>query len=202
MLALEVKGLEYRPCRLDNAKREQKSAEYLKINKRGQVPTLVDEGLVVCETLAILSYLDAAYPEPPLFGETAAGRARIWQLICECDGNLRGPVGNISRPLFRGKGAEFREQIVAAADDVRGEVAQFEANLSSDAWLAGEGLSSADLVIYPVLMQLARAAGREEAVPMALGLHPFHEHFPNLDAWCARMEALPGYQNAYPPHWK
>jgi glutathione S-transferase len=36
MLALEVKSLAYTPQRLDNAKREQKSPEYLAINPRGE----------------------------------------------------------------------------------------------------------------------------------------------------------------------
>lgn len=202
MLALEVKGLTYTPRRLDNAKREQKSPEYLTINPRGQVPTLVEEGITVCETLAILAYLEAAVPSPKLFGRNAAETAQIWQLICACDGNLRDSVGDISRPLFRGKSVEFAEQITKAADQVRGELQILEDRLSSDMWLAGDALSAADLVNFPVLMQLARAVGREEAATLNLNLHPFHEHFPQIDAWRQRVEALPGFDNAYPPHWK
>ena len=107
MLALEVKSLAYTPQRLDNAKREQKSPEYLAINTRGQVPVLIDDNVTVCETLAILSYLDAATPTPPLFGKSPIETARIWQAVCDCDGTLREPVEQISRPLFRGKAAEF-----------------------------------------------------------------------------------------------
>ncbi len=202
MLALEVKGLAYRQKRLDNAKREQKSPEFLKINPRGQVPVLTQGDLIVCETLAILSYLDATYPAPPLFGETPEETARIWQAICECDGNLREPIGDISRPLFRGKGQEFAEQITEAAAIVRNELTLLEARLLSQSWLAGETLSAADLITFPVLMQLSRASAREEAAPLGLAIHPLSEHFPNLDEWRKRVEALQGFHNAYPPHWK
>ena len=202
MLALEVKGIAYEPRRLDNAKREQKSPEYLKINPRGQVPVLVDDGTTVCETLAVLSYLDARYPEPPLFGRSPVETARIWQAICECDGNLRDTVGEISRPLFRGKGRDFADQITGAAETVRCELALIEAGLSKTSWMAGDTLSAADLVLYPVIMQLVRAASREAEAELELGIHPLGTHFPTIDGWCREMENLPGYENAYPPHWK
>ena len=109
MLALGVKDLDYTPRRLSNSAGEQKSPEYLAINPRGHVPVLLDGDTVVTETLAVLSYLDSAYPTPSLFGETPEETARIWQTISECDGHLRGPVGNISRPLFRSKAPEFEE---------------------------------------------------------------------------------------------
>ena len=201
MLALEVKNLPYTPRRLGNTKREQKSSEYLAINARGQVPTLIDNGNTVCETLAILAYLDAAYPTPPLFGGAAMETARVWQAICECDGNLRSPVGDISRPLFRGQESEFAEQISNAAATVREELALLETRLSASPWLAGTTFSAADLVTFPVLMQLERAVSRDEARPMNLDLYPFDTYFPNIAAWRARIEALDGFQNAYPPHW-
>lgn len=202
MLAMAVKGLAYTPRRLDNAKREQKSHEFLAVNPRGQVPVLVEGGNTVCETLAVLAYLDAAHPAPPLFGSGPAETARVWQTISECDAYLRGPVGQITRPLFRGKGDAFAEQIAEAAGPVRAELAQLETTLSARPWLAGETLSAADLATYPVVMQLLRAAGREEAAPHALQVYPLAEHFPNLAAWAGRIEALPGYDEAYPPHWK
>jgi len=202
MLAMEVKGLDYAPRRLDNAKREQKAPAFLKINPRGQVPVLKNGDVTVCETLALLAYLDAINPEPPFFGTSPDETARIWQIISECDGNLRDAVGDISRPLFRGKGEEFAEQISKAAAQVRDELALLDARLSSQPWLAGEKLSAADLIVFPVVMQLCRAAARENAAPHDLGVYPLSEHFPKLDVWSKRIEALDGFDNAYPPHWK
>jgi len=125
----------------------------------------------------------------------------VWQAICECDGSLRAPIGDISRPLFRGKETEFAEQIANAAVTVREELALLEARLSASPWLAGTTLSAADLVAFPVLMQLERAVARDEARPMNLNLYPFDIYFPNIATWRARIEALDSFQNAYPPHW-
>lgn len=202
MLALEIKGLSYEQRRLDNAKREQKSAAYLAINPRGQVPTLIDGDVNVSETLAVLAYLDARYPSPPLFGENAVDTALIWRILCEVDGNLREPVGDISRPLFRGKAEQFADRITEAATDVRAELGLLEERLSSAPWLAGDVISAADLIAYPVVMQLMRAVAREEAIPLNLAIHPLKDNFPNLNAWDRRLAAMPGFANAYPPHWK
>jgi hypothetical protein len=50
-------------------------------------------------------------------------------------------------------------------------------------------------------MQLGRAADRVAAKSFDLP-HPLNAHFPKLAAWAKTIEALPGYENAYPPHWK
>ena len=207
MLALAVKELAYSPRRLDNAKREHKSPEFLAINPRGQVPVLTDGdpkdgGVAVRETAAILAYLDAQHPAPPLFGASPRETASIWQCIGECDGHLRGPVGDITRPIFRGKGETFADQIVRAAGPAREELGLLDTRLESQPCLAGDSISAADLVVYPVLMQLCRAAAHENAASLELAFAPLGEHFPNLAAWAGRIEALPGYDAAYPPHWK
>ena len=122
MFALEAKGISYRLPRLNNTKGEQKNPRGLKINPRGHVPVLVINHVVVAETRAVLSDIDPAHPEPPLFGNKPEETARIWQIMSECGGHPRGPVEDISRPIFRGKMAEFQDKISAAAQTVRGEL--------------------------------------------------------------------------------
>lgn len=202
MLAMGVKGIEYRPQRLDNAKREQKSPAFLAVNPRGNVPVLTDGGTTVCETVAILAYLEATTPSPPLLGSTPVETARIWQAIGDCDGHLRDRVGDLSRPLFRGRAAEAADEITEAMPAIRDEVARLDTILSAQQYLAGDGLSAADLMVYPVVQQLLRAAAREDAAPLNLDVHPLADFYPHLDAWARRIEGLPGYDAAYPPHWK
>lgn len=202
MLALEIKGLAYTPCRLSNTKGEQKNEEFLKINPRGHVPVLQSGDDVVCETLAILAYLDKAESEPSLFGASALETGQVWQLINECDSHLRDKVGDISRPLFRGKAEEFAEKITTAASTVRDELALLDRRLLSRKWLVGDRVSAADLIVYPVLMQLERAVAKPEAASLGLDLYPFVEFYPDIAQWIDRVKALPGHENAYPPHWK
>jgi len=202
MLAMAVKGLDYQPRRLDNTKREQKNPAFLAVNPRGNVPVLTDGDVVVCQTLAVLAYVDAKAPAPPLFGASAIETARIWQTIGDCDSHLRDRVGNISRPLFRGKAADVAEELTVAMPAVRDEVARLDRVLSTQDYLVGDALSAADLIVYPVVQQLLRAAAREDARPLDLGVYPLRDHYAHMDAWVQRIEALSGYDDAYPPHWK
>ena len=55
-----------------------KSEEILKLNPRGQVPTFVDDGIVVNESLAILLYLQDKYPQPTLLPASIEGRALVF----------------------------------------------------------------------------------------------------------------------------
>ena len=74
MLILEVKGLTYESKLLEFSKGDHKAPAYLQLNPRGKVPTLKDGEFVLYESLAIMSYLDRKYPDPPLFGKTPEKR--------------------------------------------------------------------------------------------------------------------------------
>ncbi len=59
--ALEELGLEYERDDIDHIKKETQSAEYLKLNPAGKVPTMTDGDLVLFESVAINYYLAQKY---------------------------------------------------------------------------------------------------------------------------------------------
>jgi glutathione S-transferase len=61
-IALEMTGAEFTVEYLDLLKGEQHTPEYLAINPRGKVPSLVTEQGPLTENLAIITYLDRLYP--------------------------------------------------------------------------------------------------------------------------------------------
>ena len=65
-IALEEAGADYESVQLDFRASEQRKPEYLKVNPRGRVPTLVVDGQPVTEVLAILTYLAHRYPHSEL----------------------------------------------------------------------------------------------------------------------------------------
>jgi len=83
LLALEFKRLPYESRRLAFDKGEHKSPEYLKLNPRGRVPALTDGECVLYESLAILAYLERAYPEPALFGRTPQEHGAVMRWVSE-----------------------------------------------------------------------------------------------------------------------
>ena len=202
LLALEVKRLPYKSHLLSFSAGEHKTPEFLKLNPRHRVPVLRDGDYVLNESVAILTYLDRKFPEVPLFGRTAEETGLIWRTVQEFTHYLEPAlVDGVVRPIFRNQ-VDARESIEAKAKEVQVELQGYEARLASQPWLVGSALSAADLVVFPQLMGLLRAATRPAAEGLKLELLPFAEKYPQLAAWVARIEALPGYENTYPPHWR
>ena len=65
-IALEDAGAEFATRRIDFAKNEQRSSEYLKINPKGRVPALVCPRGILTETPALLIYVAQTYPQARL----------------------------------------------------------------------------------------------------------------------------------------
>ncbi len=202
MLTLEVKKLAYESKLLEFSKGALKTPAYLKLNPRGKVPTLKDGDFVLYESLAIMSYLDRKYPVPPLFGRTAEETGLIWRSLAECESYLL-PLGDkLVHPIFFGKGLEKVEEIQQAAEALRQELKIIDERLAGSPWLVSDKISAADIGVFPSIQLLLRAASKEAAEPLHLGLLPLAQSFPNIAQWVQRIEALPNYQRTYPPHWR
>jgi len=65
-IILEESGAPYETVRMDFAKSEQKSPDYLAVNPKARVPALVTEHGVLTETPAILAYLVQVMPAAKL----------------------------------------------------------------------------------------------------------------------------------------
>lgn len=78
-IALNLKGLsyEYRSVHLTRAGGEQFAPAFRELNELSLVPVLEDGGQRFTQSLAIIEYLDEAYPEPALLPASAAERARV-----------------------------------------------------------------------------------------------------------------------------
>ncbi|HEX5605094.1 MAG TPA: glutathione S-transferase family protein [Candidatus Binatia bacterium] len=202
MLTLELKRLPYESKLLEFSKQEHKTPAYLQLNPRGKVPTLKDGDFVLYESIAIMAYLDRKYPTPPIFGTTAEQTGLIWRSVLECESYLLSAGDKVVRPLFFGKGLENVNEIQAAADVIRRELKMVNERLADSNWLVGGEISAADIAIFPLVQLLLRAAGKEAARPLDLGLIPLSKSFPNIARWVRRIEELPNYQRTYPPHWK
>ncbi|HEY1231972.1 MAG TPA: glutathione S-transferase family protein [Candidatus Binatia bacterium] len=202
MLTLELKRLPYESKLLEFSKQEHKAPQYLQLNPRGKVPTLKDGEFVLYESIAIMTYLDRKYPTPPIFGTTAEQTGSIWRRVMECESYLLSAGDKVVRPLFFGRGLENVDEIQQAAQTVRQELKNIDDSLASSNWLVDAEISAADIAIFPVVQLLLRAAGKEAAQPLELGLIPLSKTFPNMAHWVERIEQLPNYQRTYPPHWR
>lgn len=88
-ILLAEKGVPHETVQVDLRSGEQLGEAYRRINPQCTVPALVtDEGPVLTDNAAIVAYLEARYPEPPLLGRTPLDKAEIagWQWRAEFEG--------------------------------------------------------------------------------------------------------------------
>jgi glutathione S-transferase len=202
LLALEYKRLPYTSHMLDFSKQEHKSPQMLKMNPRGRTPVVRDGDYVVFESLAILFYLDRKYPTPPLFGATPEEGGTIMRVISEFQSYVEERLMKIVEAILF-QGIEGRmDEVSRALLVVEKEARGIDARLTNSEWLVGTACSAADIVIFPAIKLLLRALGRPQAQDIRTRLLPLETNYPGIDAWLKRMEALPGYERTYPPHWR
>jgi glutathione S-transferase len=202
LLALEAKQLDYAARVMDLSKGEHKTPEFLKINPKGMLPVLRHGDVVVRESLAILFYVDRAFPERPLFGRTAAEAGLVMQEICEqCDGIQPTLVGIIG-PVLYSKAADKLAKIGDAAAPLLEQLENFNQRLEKNPWLAGDQISAADVNIYPFFPTLERALKEPEAAPLQDALGGFASNYPGITRWRNAIEDLRGHDRTTPEYWK
>jgi glutathione S-transferase len=202
LLALEYKRLAYDSHLLQFSKQEHKSPQLLRMNPRGRVPVLKDDGYVVFESLACLLYLDRKYPDYPLFGNSAEEAGTIMRVVCEYQAYAEQYVTQIVSAVFLDQLDQQAEEVTKAMHIVGGEARTIEGRLSKSDWLVGEQPSAADLTVFPGIMLLRRAMEKREAGDLRSRFLPMESTYPAIARWIERMERMPGYERTYPPHWR
>ena len=154
---LAEKGLTCARKQINIVKAENLTAEFLEVNPRGRLPTLLlDDGTVLDESVAICRYLEERYPNPPLMGTDALSKARIEarHRHVEFDGLL--PASEVFRnayPRFKSRGVGGNVGPIEAIPELvtRGKMLisiffeRLEAELSKSSYVVGSEFSIADI---------------------------------------------------------
>jgi glutathione S-transferase len=202
LLGFAIKGVAYDIQYLQVSEREHKQAEYLKVNPRGLVPTLVIGDFKFTDSLAILAWLDKTYPTHPLlFGTTAKECAQIWSATRDATDNLRRAQNTLIAPIFFDGLREATDALKTAADDFHHELNILDARLGEKPFMMGDQPTAADAVSYPELRIAQRAAERFSGLMKELGLDTHYSAYPKLRLWMDRIQALEGFEKTMPVHW-
>ena len=203
LLALEHKRLAYTSHLLQFSKQEHKSPHMLALNFRGRVPVLKDGDYVVFESLAVLYYLDLKYPEPPLFGRSPEEAGVIMRVICEYQAYTEEHVmthrGRVLLPQPQPRTA-MSSRIPCTW--WRARRAPSRCGCRSRTGSSARRFSAADIVIFPGCRCCCARSRKPEARELSSRFLPLEVNYPALARWIARVEALPGYERTYPPHWR
>lgn len=150
------KGIRLDTVQVDLRAGAHLNPEFRKLNPWCTVPVLeLDDGTTISEAIAVCRYLEAAFPEPPLMGRTAAeqGVIAMWEHRCEVDGFFAAAEGfRNSTPGMKGRavtGAMDFEQIPALAERGKQRVLQFfswlDERLAVSPFVAGPDYTVADI---------------------------------------------------------
>jgi glutathione S-transferase len=137
---LELAGAEFEPVSVKLHKGEQRSAEYLAMNPRGQVPVLVDGGEVITQIVTILLHLDAKLPEAGILPASGMARTRALETLTWMNNTVHPTFTHVFMPQkFTDDEATqnaIRSFAVARYRELLGEIETLAAQAAP--WMTGE----------------------------------------------------------------
>jgi glutathione S-transferase len=96
-IALEELGAPYETQKLILADGDQKKPEYLRINPRGRVPTLVVDNKVLTENVGILTYIGGGHPEAGIWPKKTWDQAKLLSTLAWLSNTVHPAYGHIVR---------------------------------------------------------------------------------------------------------
>lgn len=126
---------------------EARTAEFLKLNPRGQVPTLVEDGKPLREGAAIILHLLEKH-NSPLLPKSGDERTAAIEWLMFCNASLHPTY---SRVFFLNRAAEDANAKEKLLDVTFKQInklwAEVEERLNNNKYLAGNNLTAADILL-------------------------------------------------------
>lgn len=176
-LFLSLLGADVEEITVDLAAGEHKTPEFLKLNRFGQLPVLVDGDTVIADSNAILVYVARKLGRTDWLPDTPEGAAAVQRWFSVAAGQIAfGPAAARLITVF---GANYNaEEVIARSHAI---LAQIEAELLGRNWILGGAQPTVvDVALYSYI-----ANAPEGNVDLS--------GYPQILAWLRRVEALEGF---------
>jgi glutathione S-transferase len=172
-IALIEKNIPAELVEVDMIARAHRGPAYLALNPYGRVPTLEEDGFVLYESTAILEYLEATHPTPPLVPADARGRALVAMHMKLCDIQVARQTGIIIFPRrFLPKDRWDDAAMAQAKKEIEKHFAIVETQLKGKEYMVGNQYSLVEVCYTPFV----------EFLPLMEITPP-----PGVAAWVQRM---------------
>ena len=159
---------------LVNLDGDQFDDDFTAINPLQRIPAIVDDGLRVVESLAILDYLEAKYPTPSLMPSESEAIATVRMIGTITVVELQPATIPLTRPLV---GLEVDlQKLEAAQQRVKSILHFFEELLHEQTYFVGDKFTLAEVVAGTLVPSL----------PI--------EDYPHLKAWSERLTQRQSWQ--------
>lgn len=217
-LLLEEKELPWKSVIVDTARGdvEQLPEDFHRLNPKGLVPVILNNGAAIAESLVILEYLEDAFPEPSYRPQSPEARARMRLWMRKIDDGVHVAsrtigVCLVNRHIYEAKGAEKIEKYYAEMrDGVRRTNDRINIASGLDSPLLPDAVATFRRLFEEIdstLSESAWLAGetysladialvvyvrRMESFMMA----PLWRHLVHLNEWYGRISRRPAYERA------
>ena len=178
-IALLEKEISFIPIIINLKDGEQFKPDFLRLNPFHHIPVIVDDGLRVLESLAILDYLECKYPNHSLLPQDASRLATVRMVQMVANNELSSLV----IPLIAE--TEDSPKLLLAKRKIKRILKFFEELLADENYFGGNSLSLGDIV-----------AGNNIVLIDKLGFE-FNRN-KKIKAWCDRLMAREVWQKTQP----
>ena len=184
VVAVKEKGLD---AQVVPSNPSQPDEEFAAISPFHKIPAFRDGDFTLADSTAIVTYLDAKYPEPALLPAAPEARGRaVW--FEEVADTVLTPAGapivlnRFLRPQICG--TEGDEAAALAAEDALKRPLEYLEGVAADGWLDG-AFSIGDISVASVIRTLGYAGWELDAAA-----------YPRLAAWYGRVGEREGWKAA------
>lgn len=177
-ILLSLLKVPYQKVVLDTKKKEHKQPPFLKLNPRGEVPVIEDDGVVIWDSAACLVYLARKLGGEKWLPTAPAAMAEVMQWLALAATEIQCGLQYARRGLRQGRWTLGGQEQAQAFGRVA--LATLEGRLEDHDWLALDRPTIADVACFSYV---------ETAPEAGIPLDPY----PRVVAWLARCRALPGW---------
>lgn len=151
---------------IDTRAGEQRTPEYLKINRLGRVPALVVDGEPITELLAILLFLAERYPEVRLVPDNPIQRAKCYSWMSYLASTIHPFFGTMWRPYRFSDDTATHAAITSTGKiQLREEFAALDVHLKESTWLLGANKYVCDYFLFALSRWAPAVADVKKELP-------------------------------------
>jgi len=133
---------------VDITRGEQYTPDFLKMNPAGQVPVLVDDNLVLTESVAIALYLAEKYPDKQLLPTDAADKAAVYKWLLFATTALEQPLWRMAKHTsIYPQEKRLPAEVDLARADFLAIAGVADEHLATREYLVGNSATVADFVL-------------------------------------------------------
>ena len=160
--------------------------EFAEISPFGKIPAMRDGDYALADSSAIVAYIEAKYPTPPLIPAEAEARGKVIWFDEFADTILCGAGLKVLFNRFVGPKLlkiPGDEALAAVGEAALPRIFTYLESVATSGWLVGDRFTLADISVASVIRSLAY-----------VNLVPQAGDYPRTAAWYARVSARPAWQ--------